>query len=81
MTLGDIRSIVLKTVAQDSGRPPEEIRFSDDLLDDLLMASLAIYEVIVDLEAAFDLQINDEEVDKLRTLDDIVDYVDKRMNQ
>lgn len=78
MTTEEIKAIVLRTIAEDSGKAVDEIEVSDDLLDDLNMDSLAIYEVIVDLEAAFDLQISDEEVDKLRTIDDIVAFVGKR---
>lgn len=44
-------------------------------LEDLGADSLDIIEIIMKIEEEFDIQINDEEAEKLKTLDQVVDYV------
>jgi acyl carrier protein len=46
-------------------------------LEDLGADSLDVIEIIMKIEEQFDVQINDEEAEKLRTLDAVVDYVHK----
>ena len=44
-------------------------------LEDLGADSLDMVEIIMKLEEQFDIEINDEEAETLKTLDDVVNYV------
>lgn len=50
----------------------ERITMESSLLDDLKADSLDIVELIMDLEAEFDIEIPDEDLEKVRTVGDIV---------
>jgi len=75
----EIRNIILNTVANASDTEPGELSPDLDLIHDLNLDSLAIYEIVVDLETAFEMQISDEDVDKLHTINDIAAYVEEHL--
>jgi acyl carrier protein len=48
------------------------------IIDDLGADSLDVVEIIMGLEEEFDIEIPDEEAEKLTTVHKIVDYVDSK---
>ena len=44
-------------------------------MDDLGADSLDIVELIMDFEDEFDMEISDEDVEKIKTVQDIIDYI------
>lgn len=57
----------------------ETISMESDLVEDLKADSLAIVELIMDLEQEFDLDIPDEELPKVATVKDVVTYIEKNV--
>jgi len=57
----------------------ESITLDSDLVEDLKADSLAIVELIMDLEQEFDLDIPDEELPKVTTVRDVVSYIEKNI--
>ena len=55
------------------------ITMDSDLVEDLKADSLAIVELIMDLEQEFDLDIPDEELPKVVTVKDVVVYIEKNV--
>ena len=47
------------------------------LVDDIGADSLDVVEVIMQIEEEFDIEIPDEEAEKLSTVQEIIDYVEK----
>jgi len=47
------------------------------LIDDIGADSLDVVEVVMQIEEEFDIEITDEEVEKLTTVQEIIDYVEK----
>jgi acyl carrier protein len=66
---------VLKTITDISGHSPTELTGRTELIVDLGLDSLAIFEIVIELEETFDLQITDEDVERIKTVDDVVDYI------
>jgi acyl carrier protein len=63
---------VKEIVASITGVPLESIKDSATFVDDLGLDSLAILEIVVDVEKAFKIRANDEELQKVRSIDDSV---------
>ena len=47
------------------------------LVDDIGADSLDVVEIVMQIEEEFDIEIPDEEVEKLTTVQEIIDYVEK----
>ncbi|MFQ5416575.1 MAG: acyl carrier protein [Myxococcota bacterium] len=68
---GRIRSLV----AEQLGIDLAEITPEASILDDLGADSLDVVELVMSLEDTFDIEVPDEEVEGMRTIGDIQQYV------
>lgn len=64
-----------------AGMDEEEICAESKLNDDLVFDSLDYVDLAVKLEKEFDIKIEDDVIDKWKTVQDVVDYVDKLLQQ
>jgi len=62
-------------IAESLGVSPDEIRPESSFIDDLGADSLDIVELVMEIEKQFELEIPDEEAEKISTVQDAVDYI------
>ena len=53
----------------------ENIQLDSKIVEDLGAESLDIYDMIALLEDEFDIEITDEQVEKIETVQDVADYL------
>lgn len=77
MTRDEIRDKVVSAVAERHGQI-EKSAITDGMgfAGELGFDSLDVVEIVMDLEAAFELSIPDEEAEKLKTVGDVVSYIE-----
>lgn len=68
---------VRKIIADKLDIEPEKISAQASFLDDLGADSLDIVELIMELEEEFNLEIPDEDAEKIRTVADAVKYIEE----
>ncbi|MEY7999586.1 acyl carrier protein [Clostridium sp. Mt-5] len=66
---------VQKLISEQLGIDSQEINLESSFVDDLGADSLDIVELIMALETEFDLEIPDEEAEKVKTVGDVVEYI------
>ncbi|MTI79845.1 MAG: acyl carrier protein [Firmicutes bacterium] len=59
------------------GVEDEQVTLNSSFVDDLGADSLDIVELVMALEEEFDMQIPDEEAEKIRTVGDTVKYINE----
>jgi acyl carrier protein len=64
-------------VSEQLGVDEAEVTPSASFVDDLGADSLDQVELVMALEEAFDVEINDEDAEKIRTVQEAIDYIDK----
>jgi acyl carrier protein len=69
-----VKQIISEQLGVDEG----EVTPSASFIDDLGADSLDTVELVMALEEAFDVEIPDEDAEKIRTFQDAIDYIDKR---
>ena len=69
-----VKQIISEQLGVDEG----EVTPSASFIDDLGADSLDTVELVMALEEAFDVEIPDEDAEKIRTVQDAIDYIDKR---
>ncbi len=71
-TLDRIKNIVADRLGVEESEVTKEATFKDDLGAD----SLDVVELVMELEDEFDLEISDEEAEKISTVADVVNYIE-----
>ena len=66
---------VQEKISEQLGVDAEEVTLESSFIDDLGADSLDIVELLMALEEEFDIEIPDEEAEKLSTVGDVVDYI------
>ncbi len=66
---------VKKIVCEQLGVNEDEVSSSSSFVDDLGADSLDTVELVMALEEEFDLEIADEEAEKIQTVQEAVDYI------
>ena len=69
-----------RMVALPGDVDPEKVTLETSFVDDLGADSLAVVELVLALEEAFEIDIPDEDTEKLRTFKDAVEYIGSKAN-
>ncbi len=68
---------VRKNIARQLDIPEESITMESRLIEDLKADSLDVVELIMDLEQQYNVEIPDDDLPGIRTVGDIVKYLNK----
>ncbi len=74
-TFENIKKIVVDLLGVEPDKVTPDARFREDLEAD----SLDLVELVMEFEEQFGGTISDEEAQQLKTVGDVVDYVEERM--
>ncbi|MBA7589678.1 Acyl carrier protein [subsurface metagenome] len=68
---------IKKIIVKQSGIDESKITENSSFLDDLGLDSLDIIELIMELEEEFNIEIPDKEAEKIKTVGDVIKYLNK----
>ncbi len=71
----EIEAKVKKIVAEQMGVAEDEIRRETSVVNDLNADSLDTVELVMEFEEEFELNIPDEEAEKIQTVGQAIDYI------
>ena len=75
--MSTVEQQVKKIVAEQLGVKEEEVTNDASFVDDLGADSLDTVELVMAFDEAFDIEIPDEDAEKIRTVKDAIDYIGK----
>ncbi|MEE0663623.1 MAG: acyl carrier protein [Collinsella bouchesdurhonensis] len=75
MLFDDVRDVIVETVGCEAAAVSPEARLNEDLGAD----SLAAMELIMALEEKLDIEIDDAELDQFKTVNDLVSYLETKV--
>ncbi len=70
-----VKSIIAEKLNVDE----EEIKLESSIIDDLGADSIDLIELIMNLEEEYGISISDEEAVKLKTVGDVVDFINSQV--
>lgn len=73
----DVKAIIVEKLGVDVSEVTETASFTNDLGAD----SLDIVELIMDFEKKFDIEIDDNDADKIGTVGDAIKYIEEIVNK
>ena len=71
---GKVKDIIVEQLGVD----PEKVKSEASFIDDLGADSLDIVELVMAMEEEFDLEIPDEDAEKLKTVNDVQTYLSSK---
>ena len=69
---------IIDIIANQLGVDKDMVTSGANIVDDLGADSLDVVELVMALEEAFDTEIPDEDAEKIRTVQDIFEYVEQK---
>ena len=72
--LDDIKEVVVEQLSVNADEVKEDVRFVEDLGAD----SLDVVELVMALEEKFDIEIPDDEAEKIQTVQDVINYIENK---
>jgi acyl carrier protein len=79
--MASIEERVKNIIVEQLGVDAEQVVTGASFVDDLGADSLDTVELVMAFEEEFDLEIPDEDAEKMRTVGDAITYLDQHLNQ
>lgn len=67
---------VRRLICQQLGKKEDQVALTSDIVEDLGADSLDVVEMLMAFEEEFDMTLSDEACARLRTVEDVVNYID-----
>ena len=77
MVFDKVKSIIVEQLDADEA----DVTMDASIQDDLGADSLDVVDLVMSIEESFDIEIPDEEVDGIKTVGDIVKYIESKTEE
>ena len=74
----ELEEKVIQLVMEQLDVTREQCKLEASFIDDLGADSLDLVELIMEMEERFGVEIADEELEKIRTIQDVIDFIQKK---
>ncbi|MBQ2580329.1 MAG: acyl carrier protein [Ruminococcus sp.] len=77
MVFDKIKSIIVEQLDADEN----DVKMESNIQDDLGADSLDVVDLVMSIEENFDIEIPDEDVENIKTVGDIVKYIESKTEE
>lgn len=77
MQTSSIQLKVIQVITEQLSLREDDVELDSRFVEDLGADSLDIVELVMEIEDEFDMEIPDEEIEKMNTVQDVISYVAK----
>jgi acyl carrier protein len=72
---------ILLSVLEEDGMSQRELKMTDSLTDDLGLDSVRLLVLATVLEDEFDVDVNQTELEYIKTVGDVIQFIQERLNE
>lgn len=77
--MASVEERVKEIIAEQLGLEKDDIQLDASFIDDLGADSLDIVEMIMTIEDEYDVEISDDDAEKIATVQDAINYIKEKM--
>ncbi len=70
---------VKEVLVEELGCEEEIIMMDSNIIEDLEADSLSVMEVVMNLEEEYEIEVEEEDIKTLKTVGDVVRYIDRKL--
>lgn len=78
--MAGVEERVINIICEQMGASREKVSLETSFVNDLGADSLDTVELVMELEDEFDIQIPDEDAEKIQTVADAIKYIESKTN-
>lgn len=78
-TMEDVLAGVKQVIVEELSRKDDEIKLESSFIEDFGADSLDVVQLVMGFEDKFDVEIPDDDVEKIKTVGDAVTYITKKL--
>jgi acyl carrier protein len=75
---GSVEDRVKEIICEQLGVSADEVKPQASFIEDLGADSLDLVELVMALEEEYGMEISDEDAEKIRTVNDVLEYINKQ---
>ena len=79
--MASVEERVIDIVCENLGVNKEQVNRSTNFIEDIGADSLDIVELVMELEEEFEITIPDEQAEKIKTVGEAIDYIEREMGK
>ncbi len=79
MAIADPEARLKKIITEQLGVTEEEVVPEASFIDDLNADSLEMVDLIISLEEEFNIQVSDEDAEKIKTVKDAIEFLQEQL--
>lgn len=72
-----LKQIIAEVLSVD----PEEVKMETTFMDDLGADSLDVYQIIIGIEEEFEIEISNEDAERIKTVEEAVEAIKNALNE
>jgi len=76
-----VKDKVIQLIVEHLDIEPEKIVPEAHFIDDLGISSMDLWELVLIMEDEFDLEVPDEDLEKIQTIKDAIEYIEARVGK
>ena len=76
----ELKDKIVKLISETTKIEPANIQPNSNFIDDLNLDSLDMVELMMKMEDEFGLEIPEKETEKLKTVNDVIQYIQVKKN-
>lgn len=77
MKTDSVEAKVIAVIAEQLSLPEDDVKADSRFVDDLGADSLDIVELVMEMEEEFDIEIPDDDIEKMLIVQDVITYIAK----
>jgi len=76
-----VKDKVIQLIIEHLDIEPEKVVPEAHFIDDLGISSMDLWELVLIMEDEFDLEVPDEDLEKIQTIKDAIEYIEARVGK